>query len=107
MEFSKLEVEMKKLLALTLTLASFGFLGFGFEASEAKANTVASTVTTAPQVRMQYGPQRNRWRRHRVRTVRTTRIVRRGYRTYRETYLVRYYPNGRTTTTLIDRDRIG
>ncbi|HWN08422.1 MAG TPA: hypothetical protein VNO50_03970 [Pyrinomonadaceae bacterium] len=97
---------MKKLFALTLTLASFGFLGFGFEASQAKANTVR-TETTAPQVRIQYGPQRNRWRRNRVRTVRTTRIVRRGYRTYRETYLVRYYPNGRTTTTLIDRDRIG
>lgn len=95
---------MKKLVALTLTLASFGFLGLGFEASEAKA----STVTTTPQVRIQYGSQRNNWRRHRgVRTVRTTRIVRRGYRTYRETYLVRYYPNGRTTTTLIDRDRIG
>ncbi|HUS11229.1 MAG TPA: hypothetical protein VMZ30_12255 [Pyrinomonadaceae bacterium] len=43
---------------------------------------------------------------HHVRTVRTTRIVRGGYRTYRETYLVRYFPNGRTDTTLISRQRI-
>jgi hypothetical protein len=92
---------MKKLLILTLTLASFGFLGLGSESSEAKA----STVTEAPQVRIELG-QRNRWRRNRVRTVRQTRIVQRGWRRYRETYLVRYYPNGQTQTTLISRERI-
>ncbi len=98
---------MRKLLVLTLTLASFGFFGFGSAGSEAQASALSSAT---PQVRV-YTPQnqwRNRrWRNNRIRTVRTTRIVRRGYRTYRETYLVRYYPNGRTTTTLIDRDRIG
>jgi hypothetical protein len=91
---------MKKLLVMTLTLASFGFLGLG--ASEAKA----STVMEAPQIRIQLG-QRDRGRRHyRVRTVRQTRIVQRGWRRYRETYLVRYYPNGQTQTTLISRERI-
>lgn len=94
---------MKKLLVLTLTLASFGFLGLGPGSSEAKANT----VTEAPQVRIELGSQRNRGRRHyRVRTVRRTRIVQRGWRRYRETYLVRYYPNGQTQTTLISRERI-
>ena len=92
---------MKKLLALTLTLASFGFLGLG--ASEAKASTVTAAT---PQVRIELG-QRNRWRRHyRVRTVRQTRIVQRGWRRYRETYLVRYFPNGQMQTTLISRERI-
>jgi len=97
---------MKKLLVLTLTLASFGVFGFGSEGTEAQASTVTNAT---PQVQIRLGSQQNRWRRYnrRVRTVRTTRIVRRGYRTYRETYLVRYFPNGRVTTTLIDRDRIG
>ena len=101
--FEKGVFEMKKLLVLTLTLASFGFLGLGTGAAEAKANTV-----TTPQVRIEFGQQRNRrWRNNRrVRTVRQTRIVRHGWRTYRETYLVRYLPNGRTQTTLISRERI-
>jgi hypothetical protein len=94
----------KKLLVLTLTLASFGFLGLGFEASEAKASTV---TTATPQIRIQVGPERNRYRRHyRVREVQQTRIVQRGWRRYRETYLVRYFPNGQTQTTLISRERI-
>ena len=101
--FEKGVFEMRKLLVLTLTLASFGFLGLGTGAAEAKANTV-----TTPQVRIEFGQQRNRrWRNRRVRTVRQTRIVRHGWRTYRETYLVRYYPNGRTDATLISRERIG
>ncbi|HEV7743801.1 MAG TPA: hypothetical protein VGO56_02290 [Pyrinomonadaceae bacterium] len=94
---------MKKLLVLTLTLASFGFLGLGSGASEAKA----STVKEAPQIRIQLGSQRNRWRRnYRTREVRQTRIVQRGWHRYRETYLVRYFPNGQTQTTLISRERI-
>jgi hypothetical protein len=99
---------MKKLLVLTLTLASFGFFGLG---PEAKANTVTSTVMNTPQIQVQIGPQRRRyrrdWRVRTVRTTRTTRIVQWGRRTYRETYLVRYFPNGRTDTTLISRERIG
>ncbi len=96
---------MKKLLALTLTLASFGFLGLGSE-TVAKAGTLANA---SPQVRIRFGPRRHRdWYRHnRVRTMTQTRIVRRGFRTYRETYLVRYFGNGQTQTTLISRQRIG
>ena len=45
---------MKKLLALALTLASFGFFGLG----ETQAN--AATSASTPQVRIRIGPQRNR-----------------------------------------------
>jgi len=96
---------MKKLLALTLTLASFGLLGLGSETAVAKAGTLANA---SPQVQLRIGPQRHRgwYRRNRVRTITQTRIVRRGFRTYRETYLVRYFGNGQTQTTLISRQRI-
>jgi hypothetical protein len=97
---------MRKLLGLTLTLATFGFFGFGSETT-AKANTVTAATPQVQIYTQQNRRGRNRmWRNNRVRTVRTTRIVRRGYRTYRETYLVRYLPNGRTNTTLISRERI-
>jgi hypothetical protein len=106
---------MKKLLTIALTLASFGFMGLG---GETKAETVLKPAT--PQVRIQIGPQRRqrRWRNRdwnrgeRVgygygRTVTQTRLVQRGYRTYRETYQIRYFPNGQTQTTLISRVRVG
>jgi hypothetical protein len=35
-----------------------------------------------------------------------TRLVRRGYATYRETYRIRQFPNGETSTTLISRIRV-
>ena len=41
-----------------------------------------------------------------VQTQQMSRIVRYGNGTYRETYLVQYYPNGRTSTSLISRQRI-
>lgn len=95
---------MKKLLVLILTLA--GFVGLGTGAAETKAGTVTNVT---PQIRVEIGRQRNRWPRdyRRVRVTRQTRIVRYGWRTYRETYLVRFYPNGQTDTTLISRERIG
>ena len=97
---------MKKLLVLTLTLASFGLFGFGSESSEARASTVTNAT---PQVRVEIGSQ-DRYRRNRnnrrVRTFRQTRIVRHGYRTYRETYLITQFWNGRTDSRLISRERI-
>ncbi|HXD30323.1 MAG TPA: hypothetical protein VN643_04360 [Pyrinomonadaceae bacterium] len=101
---------MKKLLILTLTLASFGFFGLGSNATEAKAAVGAGD----PQIRVRIGPQRNRrWRRYDrnwnrgFRTVTQSRIVRYGHHTYRETYAIRYFNNGQTQTTLISRERIG
>jgi len=98
---------MKKLLALTLTLASLGFLGLGTGTAEAKTNAITNGT---PQVRIQIGPRRHRDRYDRYdygyRTRTETRIVQRGWHTYRETYTVRYLPNGRIDTDLISRQRI-
>jgi hypothetical protein len=105
---------MKRLITLTLALASIGFFGLG---SNLTTNTEAKALT--PQVRIQIGPRRNRrWRDRdyenrgdRVgygygRTVVETRLVQRGWHTYRETYRVTYFPNGETQTTLISRMRV-
>lgn len=105
----------KKLLTIALALASFGFMGL---ASDTRAETVLKPAT--PQFRIQIGPQRRnrRWRNRDLnrgdrvgygygRTVTQTRLVQRGYRTYRETYQIRYLPNGLTQTTLISRVRVG
>ncbi len=96
---------MKKLLIPVLTLASFGFFGFG-------STNEVNAANPDPQVRVQIGQGRhrgwyNRNYNRRFRTYRTTRIVRRGFRTYRETYLVRAFGNGQMQTTLISRQRIG
>jgi hypothetical protein len=94
---------MKKLFAITLMLLTLGFVGLG-ETQAATSNEVSRTVNVVPQ---EWRYRQREWRnRGRVRTVRTSRIVRYGFRTYRETYLVRYLPNGRTQTTLISRERI-
>ena len=98
---------MKKLLAIALTLGSFVVMGFG-EASAATNSVANATTSAAPQWQNQDWRYRNRRfnRRSRVRTYQTSRLVRYGRRTYRETYLVRALPNGRTQTTLISRVRV-
>ena len=94
----------KKLLAITLTLGSFLVLGASEQASAATASVTHATTAATPQ--WQERNWRYRRNRSRVRTYRTSRVVRYGYRTYRETYLVRALANGRTQTTLISRVRI-
>lgn len=97
---------MKKLFAITLMLLSLGFVGWGETQAASSVNGVTHTANAVPQ-EWRYRQRDRNWRnRGRVRVVRTSRIVRYGFRTYRETYLVRYLPNGRTQTTLISRDRI-
>ena len=99
---------MRKLLMFVLAFASFGFMGSWVET---KANTVAKTN---PQVQIEIGRHRRHYRdrdwRYREsfngRTVVQTRLVREGWRTYRETYQVTYLPDGRTQTTLISRVRV-
>ena len=95
---------MRKLLGLALALASIGVVGFE---SEAKANEVSNnSVVVASNAQW----QRDRYGRrtyNRRRSVRRTRVVRVGRRLYRETYVVRYLPNGRIVDTrLISRVRI-
>lgn len=97
---------MKRLLGLALAFASIGVVGI---ASEAKANELsANSIAVAANANAQW--QRDRYGRriyNRRRTVRRTRVVRLGRRLYRETYLVRYLPNGRVVDTrLISRVRI-
>jgi len=104
---------MKKLLLTILLLSSFSFIGASNIAS------AATPVVGKPQVRIQIGQRRRRWRDRdrdrdrdyargdRIGYGRTfTRDVQRGWRVYRETYQVRYLPNGMTQTVLISRVRI-
>jgi hypothetical protein len=97
---------MKKLMTLTLLLSSFAFVP-----STQAANVTKGATFNTPQLRIQIGRRRHRrnWERQRdwaygdrVGYGRTfTRDVRRGFRTYRETYQV---VNGRTM--LISRVRL-
>jgi len=92
---------MKRIMALALSLAALGFVASPAEAKAAGASASAAATATAPQWRNQ------RWRNNRrVRTVTQSRLVRVGRRVYRETYQIRYLPNGRTQTRLISRVRV-
>lgn len=91
---------MKKLLTISALLGSLIIFAPSQEAKAASAANVAE-----PQVRIQIGRNNRQWRNRR--TTVQTRIVRRGFATYRETYRVTYMPNGRTRTQLISRVRIG
>ena len=99
---------MKKLLALALSLASLGFITSAAEAKTTEASISPTTTIAAPQRQRQRWWDRRNDRRNdrRVRTVTQTRLVRNGRRVYRETYQVRYLPNGRTQTRLISRVRV-
>ena len=94
---------MKKLLGLVLSLASIGFVASS-EAKAAQPSVAPAINAAAPQWRY----RNRRWRDNnsRVRVVTQTRTVRRGRQVYRDTYQIRYLPNGRTRTTLISRIRV-
>ncbi|SRR5438552_14724804 len=103
---------MRKILTLVLALASFGFMGSW---SEAKGNAVTKAN---PQVqirigrRRHYDRDRDRYRReyrendYGMWNTTEVRIVHDGWRTYRDTYQVRHFPDGRTQWILISRDRV-
>lgn len=101
---------MKRILGVALALASLGFTGF---TSEAKATEISRSNVT---LEANANPQLAQWARDRYRrrvynrrrmwVVRQSRLVRYGRRVYRETYVVRYLPNGMTDTRLISRIRI-
>ena len=96
---------MKKVLALILTAVSFLLM-----APEISTNATEAKTVTNPQIRVEVGQRDRRWRnrnRYRYgRTVTQTRYVRRGWNTYRETYVIRYLPNGMVQTNLISRVRV-
>ena len=95
---------MKRLLVMVLAVASLGFVGASSEAQASTSTVVAASA--APQwERDRYG-QRG-YNRRRIRTTTRSRLVRRGRRVYRETYVVRYLPTGRILDTrIISRVRI-
>lgn len=94
---------MKKLLTTGILMASAIIFAPSIEAKSAEnTNTTLAANAAAPQVYR----QRQRINRRGVRIVNRTRIVRRGFRTYRETIQIRYLPNGRTQTRVISRVRI-
>ena len=92
---------MKKFLALTLLLGTSVMFVPSIEAkTTVTAKNVSSGIELNPTAAQLW--QRNR----RVRIVNRTRIVRAGFRTYRETWQYRYFGNGRVTSRLIRRVRI-
>ena len=89
---------MKKFLSLAI------ILGAGIVAVPSiEAKTAAAPEMSSPQIRVQIG--RNR-RNRRMRTVTRTRVVRHGFRTYRETVRTTYFPNGTSRTVVISRVRV-
>lgn len=92
---------MKKILALTLLLGASVVFVPSIEAKTGK--TLALNNSADPQIRVQLGG-RQRYRRARV--VTRTRIVRVGFRTYREVVQYRYRPNGTVTTRVLSRTRV-
>jgi len=102
----------KRVLGIALAIVSMGFV-VSAEAKTTGVSNVNSTVAAnaAPQwQRDRYGNRRydrRDDRRYNRRTVTQSRYVRYGRRLYRETYLVTYWPNGRSNTRLISRQRVG
>lgn len=96
---------MKRLLGITLALASIGFVAPSSEAKTTELSQAKITVAAnaSPQWQRERYGRRNFGRAH---VVTRSRLVRVGRRLYRETYRVAYLPNGRTDTRLISRVRI-
>lgn len=94
---------MKKFLALSLLLgASIAFVP---SAGAKTTANVTENLNSANEFNASAAAQR--WQRNRrVRVVNRTRIVRVGYRTYREVVQYRYFGNGRVTSRVLSRTRI-
>lgn len=97
---------MKRVLGIALALTTLGFVIPAEAKTTANNNEIATVAANAaPQWRRDRRENR-RWNRRGTRAVTRSRIVRVGRRVYRETYVVRYLPNGRTDTRVISRTRI-
>jgi hypothetical protein len=97
---------MKRVLGLILALSSMGFV-VSAEAKTANESNENSTIAASSAPQWQRYRYRNYRRFDRRRSVTRSRLVRYGRRLYRETYVVTYWPNGRTDTRLISRTRVG
>ena len=93
---------MKKLFTLTMLFAAMAFT-----ATFADAQTRSIRQNDSIQYQQTRRVQQNtRYNRRGVRVVTRTRIVRVGRQRYRETYQIKYLPNGRTQTKILSRTRI-
>lgn len=95
---------MKKFLTLTLLFVSAVIF---VPTAEAKTDSSTNGAITTANYEPQNGYyQRRRRNNRRVRVYTRTRIVRRGYATYREVWQYRSLPNGRVQVRLLSRTRI-
>ena len=102
---------MKRILGIAFALLTLGLVMPAEAKTTANSNEVATVAANAaPQWqrhrRWERRENRRYDRRYNTRAVTRSRIVRVGRRVYRETYVVRYFPNGRTDTRLVSRTRI-
>jgi len=100
---------MKRVLGIALAILSMGFVvPATTQAAELSHQNSTVAASSAPQwQRDRYGRRYDRRYNNRRRSVTRSRLVRYGRRLYRETYVVTYWPNGRTDTRLISRTRVG
>lgn len=94
---------MRKLFTLTLLFAAMAFTAT-FAQAQSRSNQQRNDQRYEQNNRR--NQQNNRYNQRRVRVITKTRIIRIGRQRYRETYQLRYLPNGRTQTKVISRVRI-
>jgi len=97
---------MKRVLGIAFALLTLGFVVPTEAKTTANSNEIATVAANAAPQWQRNRRWERRYERRNARTVTRSRIVRVGRRVYRETYVVRYFPNGRTDTRLISRTRI-
>jgi len=100
---------MKRVLGFAFALLTLGFVIPADAKTTTNFNENATVAANATPQWQRYRRDRRwegRWDRRNRRAVTRSRIVRVGRRVYRETYVVRYFPNGRVDTRLISRTRI-
>jgi hypothetical protein len=97
---------MKRVLGIAFALLTLGFVVPTEAKTTANSNEIATVAANAAPQWQRNRRWERRYERRGARTVTRSRIVRVDRRVYRETYVVRYFPNGRTDTRLISRTRI-
>jgi len=97
---------MKRFLGIAFALLTLGFVVPAEAKTTANSNEIATVAANAAPQWQRNRHWNRRYERRGTRAVTRSRIVRVGRRVYRETYVVRYLPNGRVDTRLISRTRI-
>ena len=95
---------MKKIITLSLLMATMMFTAVFANAAPKTSND--PQLWEGQQRQNRQVQQNTRYNRRGVRVVTRTRIVRVGRQRYRETIQIKYLPNGRTQTRILNRVRI-